>query len=133
MFPSRTISLAIDRPCPDVYAFLSDPGSLVLWTGGLIHAPLLPAGNAVWTTRYEGKSVSIRFTPPNDFGVLDIHLSGPDIAERYYRVRVFPNGEGTELCCTVLQRPDEDDAHFASECEWLRVDLKVLKSYLEVR
>jgi hypothetical protein len=133
MFPSRTISLVIDRPCPEVYAFLSDPSSLVLWTDGLIHEPLVAAGNWVWTTRHEGRAVAIHFTPPNDFGVLDIRLTSPEFAERHYRVRVFPNDRGSELCCTILQRQGEDDAHFESECEWVRVDLKVLKSYLEAR
>ncbi len=133
MFPSTTISLVIDRPCPDVYAFLSDPSTLPHWTEGLLHAPLIPLSDWVWSSSHEGRPVTIHFTPPNPFGVLDIRVLGQSFLERHYRVRVFPNGEGTELCCTVLQCPNEGDAHFASECEWLRTDLKVLRSFLEAR
>lgn len=133
MFPSTTISMAIDRPYKVIYAFLSDPATLPLWTEGLLHAALTPVSEWVWATLHEGRPVTIHFTPPNPLGVLDISVLGDDVLERHYRVRVFPNGEGTELCCTVLQSPGEDDAHFASECEWLRTDLNVLRAFLEGR
>ncbi len=133
MFPSRTISLVINRPCAEVYAFLSDPSTLPLWTAGLFNEPLVPVSAWAWSTRHEGQAVTIHFTPPNPFGVLDILVSGGVIKERHYRVRVFPNDQGTELCCTVMQAVSEDDAHFQSECEWLRTDLKVLRSFLEAQ
>ncbi|KKB07502.1 hypothetical protein [Devosia chinhatensis] len=133
MFPSRTISLVIERPCAEVYAFLADPRTLAQWTEGLLHEPLIALDTWTWTTAHDGQPVVIHFTPPNQHGVLDIRLDLVDLIERHYRVRVFTNGTATELCCTVLQSAGEDDAHFASECEWLRTDLKLLKTFLEAR
>ena len=104
-----------------------------MWTEGLLHERPVALETWVWTTRHDNKDVTIHFTPTNAFGVLDIRLESLQMPERHYRVRVFPNNGGTELCCTVLQSPGEDDTHFASECEWLRTDLKLLKTYLEAR
>ena len=131
MFPSRTFSLVIDRPWAEIYGFLSDPRTLGHWTQGVIVEPVHPITDYRWRTSYGGVPVTIDFTPPNDFGVLDLSLRWDDGSTRHYFIRVFPNGSGSELCCTVLQRPDENDAQFNSECEWLRTDLNILKAHFE--
>ena len=128
---SRPISLAINRPWAELYAFLSEPRNINLWTQGVIAQPLEQVAEHEWRTSHEGVPVLIAFTPPNGFGILDLELRWTDQAPRHYRIRLFPNEEGSEICCTILQRPGESDAQFASECEWLRTDLEVLKAYAE--
>lgn len=133
MSPSRTFSLVIDRPWAEAYGFLSDPRTIGQWTQGVIDAPLDALSAYQWRTSYGGHSVTIEFTPPNDFGILDLTLRWADGSARHFFIRVFPNGPGSELCCTVLQRTGETDEEFASECEWLRTDLSILKAHLEGR
>lgn len=131
MFPSRTISLAIQRPYHEVYPFLAEPANLARWTSGVLHAPLRHEDGADWSARYEDRSVRLHFTPINAFGVLDLTILDETGRQRIYRARAFPNGAGTELCCTIFQSEDESDLQFGSDAEWLRTDLAVLKSYLE--
>lgn len=133
MFPSRTISLAIASPYDDVYAFLSNPSNLSRWTAGVLHAPVEPVTDLVWRTVHDGQTVGLEFSPVNAFGVLDLAVTNSRLGDRRYWIRVFPNENGTELCCTILQRPGEDDAGFQSEVDWLRTDLMVLKSFIEAR
>ncbi|WP_140048972.1 hypothetical protein [Devosia lucknowensis] len=131
MFPSRTISLAINWPWAELYAFLSNPQTINRWTQGLFPTPLSPVTDHTWRTLYDGEEVIIAFTPANPFGVLDVELIWTDKPPRHYVARLFPNGEASELCCTIIQRPGESDAAFASECEWVRIDLDILKTYIE--
>ena len=131
MFPSRTISLTINAPCAEVYDLLATPANLSRWTGVAYQAPLERVEDNVWRSHYEGQVVTLTFTPRNPHGIVDLQVTGRGAADRCYRTRVFANGKGTELCCTVLQREDETDEQFESECEWLRTDLQVLKSFLE--
>ncbi len=131
MFPSRTISLAINRPCAEVYAFLSNPANLTRWTGGMLEAPPRQVSEHVWQTAYEGAEVRLEFAPINTLGVVDLAVTGRGNADRVFWARVFPNGEGTELCCTILQGADESDVEFQSNFEWLRADLLVFKSFVE--
>ena len=133
MFPSRTISMAINRPSDEVYAFLSNPRNLTRWTGGVLVGPLEQVGEHIWQTDYEGAKVNLEFTPPNALGVIDLAITAHGAPDQFYRTRVFPNGAGTELCCTILQRAHESDAEFQSNIEWLRADLLVLKSFIETQ
>lgn len=128
---SRTFSLAINRPWAELYAFLAEPRTITQWTQGVIAEPLQRVADYEWQVRFQGQPVTIIFTPPNHYGVLDLELRWAGRSPRYLRIRLFANEEGSELCCTILQRPGESDEQFASECEWLRTDLQVLKAYAE--
>ena len=124
MFPSRTLSLAIN--------FLSNPANILLWTDGVRDMQLRQASGYVWHSRYFGQDVQLTFTPPNALGVLDLAVAVEGRLPRGHHIRVFPNGKGTELCLTIIQTADESDDQFSSECEWLRTDLQVLKAYLDL-
>ncbi|MFD1254397.1 MULTISPECIES: hypothetical protein [Devosia] len=132
MFPSRTLSLAINRPYAEAYAFLSNPANILLWTDGVRDMQLRQASGYVWHSRYFGQDVQLTFTPPNALGVLDLAVAVEGRLPRVHHIRVFPNGKGTELCLTIIQTADESDDQFSSECEWLRTDLQVLKAYLDL-
>ena len=47
------------------------------------------------------------------------------------RARIYPNGKGCELCFTIFQASGMSDEKFASDFEWMKADLTVLKTYLE--
>ncbi|KQN76800.1 MULTISPECIES: hypothetical protein [unclassified Devosia] len=131
MFPSVTISLTIRRPFAAVYTFLSTPANLNEWINGVIERPLERLSDYHWQAQFDGEEVELHFTPPNVYGVLDLRVSDDRGTRRQYWVRVLPNDDGAELSCTILQVRGETDAQFASECEWLRTDLNVLRNYIE--
>ena len=105
--------MTIERPPSEVYAFVSDPKNLPQWASGL---------NA---------AVKVRFVDKNPFGVLDHYVkvdSGPEV---YMPMRVFPNGEGSEVLITVFQQPGASEEKFAEDTQWVRRDLEALKELLE--
>jgi hypothetical protein len=105
--------MTIERPTLDVYNFVSDPKNLPKWASGLSAA------------------VKVRFVERNKFGVLDHFVSVANGPEVYMPMRVFPNGEGTEVLITVFRQPGVSDEKFAEDTQWVRRDLEALKELLE--
>ena len=105
--------MTIERAPDEVYAFVSDPKNLAAWASGL---------NA---------AVKVRFVERNPYGVLDHYVrvdSGPEV---YMPMRVFPNGEGSEVLITVFRQSGVSDEKFAEDTHWVRRDLEALKELLE--
>jgi hypothetical protein len=105
--------MTIERSAPDVYDFVSDPKNLPQWASGL---------NA---------AVKVRFVERNKLGVLDHYVSVDSGPEVYMPMRVFPNGEGSEVLLTVFRQPGVSDEKFAEDTQWVRRDLEALKELLE--
>ena len=133
MFRVETISVSISRPYETVYPFLADPQNLFTWANilGTRARPLAPLEWLAEEPVFTDRPVSIRFTPRNPYGVLDISAFADDTELFWAPVRVFRNGEGTELTLGVLQRPDQSEESFRSELEWSRADLLTVKALLE--
>jgi len=55
-------------------------------------------------------------------------LSGETV---YNPMRVFPNGDGSELVFTVYQRPGVSEETFAEDATAVTKDLEALKTLLE--
>jgi len=105
--------MTIERPAGEVYAFVCDPNNLPTWASGLSAA------------------VKVRFVERNTFGVLDHFVrvdSGPEV---YMPMRVFPNGEGSEVLITVFRQPGTSEEKFGEDTVWVRRDLEALKALLE--
>lgn len=131
MLKARTLTVLINRPIDDVYAFLVDPANLARWTLVGPGQPAPRSGPLAW--RFEGPdgSVLARFSPPNPYHVLDYSLqSGPHVWQSS-SVRLIRNGNGCVLTHTSVQQPLVSDDAFESELEWLHSDLLVLKSLME--
>ena len=134
MLKSRDITTPLHRRYADVYGFLAEPTNFALWggtepdtemkhLGGSDYLVVLPSGRRV-----------MRFTPLNDFGVLDYQVfmegetNGPVTP-----VRIHPNQDGSEIVFTWFQRPGVSDEQFESEAEWAYSDLLRMKAYIEAR
>jgi hypothetical protein len=128
MYPSRTLTIAIARPLDVVYPFLAEPRNLARWGSMRAYRKI---SDHVWETEDETGPVRIQFTPPNAFGILDHKIYRPGETVIVTRARIYANGEGCELCLTLFQPEGMSDAKFASDFEWMRTDLRVLKTYLE--
>ncbi|WP_225308523.1 hypothetical protein [Hypericibacter terrae] len=65
----RTVSISIDRDWRDVYAYASVPQNFANWASGLGSG--VERSGEEWSAQGPEGPVRIRFSPPNDFGVLD--------------------------------------------------------------
>lgn len=104
MLSAQTLHVAINRPCDEVYAFLSQPENFPLWAKGLANS--LRREDEDWVTLPDG-------------GVV------------YVPLRALANRRGTEVIFTLFRQPDMDDALFARDAELVNADLQALKHYLE--
>jgi hypothetical protein len=105
--------MTIERPPLDVYNFISDPKNLAKWASGLSAA------------------VKVRFVERNKYGVLDHYVSVGSGEEVYVPMRIFPNGDGTEVLLTVFRQPGTSEEKFGEDTQWVRRDLEALKELLE--
>lgn len=129
---SHTISVSIDRPYDETYAYLSKPSNYEHWAA-MEPGTFKPLPDGDWHGDTPFGFRHFRFSPPNRYGVLDhaIFIPGGEIL--YTPMRVVPNDEGTELTFTFFQRAGMDDAQFESAREWIMTDFLALKSLLEAR
>ena len=105
--------MTIERPPQEVYAFVRDPKNLDKWASGLDGA------------------VKVRFVDANPYGVLDHYVSVASGPEVYMPMRVFPNGEGSEVLITVFRQSGVSEDSFVQDTQWVRRDLEMLKEVLE--
>jgi len=130
MFESRHISIRIHKSAEEVYAFAWAPESFAKWAAGLASG-LTPDGDR-WIAHGPGGDVHVRFSPRNDYGVLDHWVTLPDGAELYMPLRVVANGEGAEVGLTLYRPADMyDDAAFERDAAAVARDLAKLKTLVE--
>lgn len=110
--PGFTVRMTIERPPQQVYDFVCEPKNLAAWASGL-------AGSA-----------KVRFVERNKYGVLD-HIVNVAGREVYVPMRVFPNGDGTEVLLTIFRQSGVSEEKFAEDAKWVRRDLETLKDLLE--
>jgi hypothetical protein len=134
MLPSRILTLSIARPFREVYEFVAEPRNFAHWATRL-DTGMVQLSETDWLVEFPevGERV-IRFSPRNPYGVADYQAfrrgqtPGPATP-----VRLYPNGEGTDLTLTRFQAEGVSQERFESECLWLQSDLARLKSLLEGR
>jgi hypothetical protein len=127
--PSRTLGVAIARPLAEAYDFLVRPENWPKWASGL--GASLAWNGTEWTVQAPAGPARLRFTPRNEFGVLDHYVSPAPGVEVYMPMRVIANGAGCEVLLTVFRQPDMTDAIFARDTAWVERDLAALKQLLE--
>jgi hypothetical protein len=129
VMPCLHLSVSVPRPFDAVYGFLSDPANWTRWASGL-GALRQDAAGAVWTAEQESGTVTIAFTPPNAFGILDHRVTLPDGSLIDVPMRAIANGGGTEVMITVFRPSTMDDATWARDQDWVRRDLQKLRRHL---
>lgn len=124
---SRHISVVIERPAAQVYAFARDPENLVAWAAGLATG-VRRDGDDLITDSPMGE-VRVRFAPDNPFGVLDHDVTLPDGTVVTNPLRVLAHPDGAEVLFTV-RRLGASDADFDRDCATVRADLERLRALL---
>jgi hypothetical protein len=128
-YESRTIGVSIDRGWREVYDFLSAPQSFARWASGLGSG--LEQRGEEWIAQGPDGPIRIRFTPRNDFGVLDHVVVAASGAENVNPMRVMTNGTGSEVTFTLFRGPGTTAAQFSADADWVSRDLQTLKALLE--
>ena len=130
-FNSRVISLSIERPVAEVFAFLIEPRNFPKWASLTGHR-FEHRGGRDWLADTAAGPRLIRFAETNDYGILD-HAVFPEGTEPIFGpMRVVRNEEGSLLTYTFFQRPGLSDEQFHSIVEWITTDLMTAKAVLEV-
>lgn len=125
----KHISIAIERPPADVYAFAVEPSNLPKWAAGL--AGGIRQVDGEWVADSPMGQVHVAFAPRNELGVLDHDVKLPTGATVHNPVRVLPNARGSEVVFTLFQLPDVSDAKFNEDAQRVEKDLQTLKKVLE--
>lgn len=127
--PSKHISISIKKPAAEVYDFASDPQNLPQWATGLSDS-LKKVGDD-WIADSPTGKITIKFAEKNTFGVLDHDVTLPSGATFYNPMRVFPNGDGSEVVFTLYRQPNMTTQAFLDDKKTIEKDLKKLKVILE--
>ena len=129
---ARTLSMCIRRSPTVVYEFMANPYNLPLWASGLGNS--IRAGASAdegWIAETEQGSITIHFSPINDFGVLDHVVTLTSGASLFVPMRVLINGSGSEVLLTLFRQQNMSDERFEADAEWVIRDLTALKLLLE--
>ncbi|NEB76944.1 SRPBCC family protein [Streptomyces sp. SID14478] len=127
---SRHLSVHIDRPRDEVYAYASNPENLPVWAHGLGGSITETDGQWVAESSPMGRVV-VAFAPHNDLGVLDHDVTLPSGETVYNPVRVISDGTGSEVVFTIRRQPQMSDADFARDADTVAGDLNRLRELLE--
>jgi hypothetical protein len=134
MLKTRIIQISIARSYEDAYAIISVPRNFLLWSP-ILETRFEPRGNSGldWLVDLPSSGTAIlRFSPPNQFGILDYTILKENEAHvRTTAMRLVRNEDGCELVALFFQVPGQDDDAFDSYTDWARNDLMVLKSVVE--
>ena len=130
-YRSQHLSVAINRPAEQVYAFAANPEHLPHWAAGLSGS--IQKVNGAWIAESPMGRVTVTFAAPNGFGILDHHVTLPTGVTVYNPMRVVPNNDGSEVIFTLYQRPEMSDDIFAEDARAVMRDLATLKRLLEAQ
>ena len=126
-----TVSVSIERPLSAVYEFTSVPESFPTWASGL-GSSLERTSEGEWVAETPEGRMTIRFSEPNRFGVLDHTVIPAPGVEIYVPLRAVANGDaGSEVLLTLFRQPSMSDEKFAADAKWVLSDLQKLKALLE--
>ena len=123
------MSVSINRPPTDVYAFVSNPENLPKWATGLGGSIKNVLGE--WIADAPMGQVKVKFADENQFGIVDHEIVLESGIKVYNPMRVIANGEGSEVFFTLIRQPEMSDEKFAQDAKWVEKDLGILKGLLE--
>ena len=126
---SRHISLSINRPASEVYAFASKPENMPKWASGLSGSIKKEADH--WIAESPMGRVKITVAEPNKFGIIDHDVTIASGEVFHNPLRVIDNGQGAEVVFTLFRHPKVSDQDYERDAATVLKDLGTLKSLLE--
>lgn len=73
-----------------------------------------------WRAETPLGEATIRFSPPNEFGVLDHWVTLPGKPVIYIPLRMIENGTGTQVAFTLFRQPGMSEADSIRTPRWSR-------------
>lgn len=125
----RHVSVSINRPPKDVYAFAAEIENLPKWAAGLCRT--IRSVNGEWIADGPISTAKVRFTERNALGVLDHDVVLASGATIHNPIRVVPNGAGSEVTFMLLRQPGVSAETFGKDAEAVERDMRALKALLE--
>jgi predicted dithiol-disulfide oxidoreductase (DUF899 family)/uncharacterized protein YndB with AHSA1/START domain len=126
------VSVRIDRPYDEVYAFVANPRNMPKWAAGLSSGLEEDRTRGDWVGKgAEGDDKRVRFTERNRFGVADHVVTLADGSTVHVPLRVLRSGEGSEVVLTLFRQPKMSDAELAADRASIERDLAKLTRLLE--
>jgi Polyketide cyclase / dehydrase and lipid transport len=126
---SRHLSVRINRPASEVYAFVADPANLPRWAPGLGGSVIREDEH--WFVETPAGRARVTFAPQNEFGVLDHVVVTPSGETVYVPLRAIADGEDCEVVFTLRRSPGMTDDEFDRDTALVNADLALLKKVLE--
>ncbi|PYI52499.1 polyketide cyclase [Paenibacillus flagellatus] len=124
-----TVTVTIARPPQEVYDYAREERNFAAWTTSFSRS--IRQEDDWWIVETDEDPVYIRFVPRNDYGILDHEARVGDGSIVWNRMRVVPNGSGSEVLFTLFRQPDVSEAKFAEDAGMVRRDLETLRRVLE--
>jgi hypothetical protein len=126
---SKHLSVWIDRPAAEVYAYASDPANLPKWAPGLGSSVEHVDGR--WVVDTPTGRAAFAFVPRNEYGLLDHNVTLPSGEIIYNPMRVIKDGSCCEVVFTLRRLPGMSGEDFARDADAVAADLARLKRLLE--
>jgi Polyketide cyclase / dehydrase and lipid transport len=126
---SKTLSVSIDCPPDQVYAFVSNPANLPRWATAF--AQSVRQTGSGWIVETRDGPMGIEFVAENEFGVIDHTVTLESGTQILNPMRVVPNSSGSEVIFTLFQPPGMSEQKFDEDAGMVERDLRTLKSVLE--
>jgi hypothetical protein len=128
-FPSKHVSVSIERSASEVYEFVVNPMNLPRWASGLAGA--VQKIGADWVADSPMGKLTLKFATDNPFGVLDHAVTTEAGLTFQNPMRVVPNGDGSEVTFVLFRLADMSEQQFAEDAAQVQKDLAQLKAILE--
>ena len=128
-FPSKHISIVINRSPSDVYEFASQPENMPKWAAGL-SGSIKKEGDH-WISISPMGKIKVTFAEKNKFGVIDHDVTLESGKTFHNPLRVIKNNQGSEVVFTLFRQPEVTDQEFNKDAGMIMKDLEKLKLLLE--
>jgi len=128
---SRHVSRVVAASPAAVYDVASDPDNLPRWAAGLASGAVARRGDALVVESPMG-TVTVRFVPRNELGVLDHDVTLPSGVVVTNPMRVVSHPQGAEVVFTVRQLEMTDD-ELDRDVALVEADLEALRRLVEER
>lgn len=126
---AATRSITIHRIPDQVFAFVSNPANLPLWSQSFCLS--VYQENGQWMVETPEGPVKIRIAVHRQLRIADQFLSPAPGVEIMIPMRVIPNGSSSEFILTLFQPEQISDEDYAQEVALIEHELNVLKQVLE--
>jgi hypothetical protein len=129
MQESQHISIYIERPAAEVYAYIANPANLPNWAAGLSGS--IEQRNGRWFAESPMGEIEVIFVPENPYFVLDHDVRLSDGTMFNNPMRVIAYDTGCEVVFTLRGQAARPDEEYEADAKAIRTDLTTLKRLLE--